>query len=119
MTPDITKTGTDFIHAMSGRSQDAYYYSFRLATGEKASKGAIPAASGTGDVVMKLRREGSLCYVSYSLDGGATFGSEKKNEIPGLPDTVCVGLAVNSANNETSGTAVFSSFELDGSAISF
>ena len=119
MTPDITKIGTDFIHAMSGRSQDAYYYSFRLEAGAKASKGAMPAASGTGDVVMKLRREGILCYVSYSLDGGATFGSEKKNEIPGLPDTVYVGLAVNSANNETTGTAVFSSFEIDGSYVSF
>ncbi len=119
LTPDITKTGTDFIHAMSGRSQDAYYYSFRLATGEKASKGAMPAASGTGDVVMKLRREGTLCYVSYSLDGGATFGNEKKNEIAGLPDTVYVGLAVNSANNETTGTAVFSSFTIDNSIISF
>ena len=79
MTPDITKTGMDFIHPMSGRSQDAYYYSFRLATGEKASKGDMPETTGAGDVVLKLRREGTACYVSYSLDGGATFGAEKKN----------------------------------------
>lgn len=119
MTPDITKTGTDFIHAMSGRSQEAYYYSFRLDAGAKASKGAMPEASGTGDVVLKLRREGTLCFVSYSLDGGANFGKEKKNEIAGLPDKVYVGLAVNSANNEKAGTAVFSAFMIDGTHVSF
>ena len=79
----------------------------------------MPETTGTGNVILKLRREGSICYVSYSLDGGATFGNEKKNEIAGLPDTVYVGLAVNSANNETTGTAVFSSFEIDGSSVSF
>jgi pectate lyase len=119
LTPDMTKTGTDFLHAMSGRSQGAYYYSFRLETGAKASKGAMPAASGTGDTVLKLRREGEACYVSYSLDGGASFGNEKKNTIAGLPDTVYVGLAVNSANNENTGTAVFSSFTIDGIQMSF
>lgn len=119
MTPDITRTGTDFIHAMSGRSQGSYYYSFRMAAGGKASKGAMPETSGNGDVVLKLRREGNVCHVSYSLDGGQTFGNEKKNEITGLPDKVYIGLAVNSANNEMTGTAVFSSFTLDGATVSF
>ena len=79
----------------------------------------MPETTGTGNVVLKLRREGSICYVSYSLDGGTTFGNEKKNEIAGLADKVYVGLAVNSANNETTGTAVFSSFMMDGSEVTF
>lgn len=119
MTPDHTATGTDFLYALSGKSQTSFYYSFRLETGANASKGTMPAASGSGDAVMKLRREGEICYVSYSLDGGATFGEEKKNTISGLPDKVYIGLAVSSANNTDSGTAVFSDFRLNGEAVGF
>ena len=119
MTPDPSRTGTDLVYGMSGKSQANFYYSFRLSSGSNSSKGAMPAASGTGTVVMKLRREGSDCHVSYSLDGGVTFGAEKKNTLSGLSDKVYVGVAVNSANNSESGTAVFSGFTLDGTAIRF
>lgn len=119
MTPDPSKTGTDFIHAMSGKSMSSFYYSFRLAAGEKASKGTMPEASGSSDVVMKLRRDGSDIYVSYSLDGGVTFGGEKKNTLSGLSDKVYVGVAVSSADNSMSGTAEFSGFALDGTQIPF
>lgn len=119
MTPDPSGTGTDLVYAMSGKSLGKFYYSFRLATGSNASKGTMPEASGMGAVVMKLRREGSDCYVAYSLDGGVSFGAEKKNTLSGLSDKVYVGVAVNSANNSESGTAVFSDFILDGSAIPF
>lgn len=119
MTPDYGATGTDFLHAMSGRSQSSFYYSFRLETGAKASKGTLPEASGSCKVVMKLRRVGDECYASYSHDGGATFGNEKKNTISGLPETVYVGLAVNSANNSANGEAVFSGFTLNNEEIAF
>ena len=119
MTPDPSRTGTDLVYGMSGKSQENFYYSFRLSSGSNSSRGAMPAASGTGTVVMKLRREGSDCHVSYSLDGGVTFGAEKKNTLSGLSDKVYVGVAVNSANNSESGTAVFSGFTLDGTAIRF
>ena len=119
MTPDPSRTGTDLLHAMSGRSQGNFYYSFRLSAGSNASKGAMPEASGSGDVVVKLRREGSDCYVSYSHDGGVVFGAEKKNTLSGLSDKVYVGVAVNSADNSKSGTAVFSGFTLDGTPMPF
>lgn len=43
----------------------------------------------------------------------------EKNEIAGLPEKVYVGLAANSANNDKTGTAVFSSFILDGTEVTF
>lgn len=119
MTSDISAESADFLYALSGRNQSTSYYSFRLSSGAKTSKGEMPSASGSGDIVLKLRREGNDCYVSYSADGGTTFGSEKKNSFDSLPDKVYVGLAANSANNSDTATAVFTGFALDGESISF
>lgn len=120
MTPDPSKNGTDLLHAMSGKSQGKFYYSYRLSASEDAKKGEMTAPASISDgIVVKLRREGDVCYTSYSLDGGKTFGDEKKNTISGLPETVYVGLAVNSANNSETGTAVFSDFTLNNQAVAF
>lgn len=120
MTPKHNAESTDFIHAMSARSQEAFYYSFRMTAGSKASKGSLSAPSASGEtVIVKLRRNGNELYASYSTDGGSTFGSEKKNTIENLAEKVYIGLAVNSANNETTGTAVFSDFSLNGEKLAF
>ncbi|MBO5419125.1 MAG: right-handed parallel beta-helix repeat-containing protein [Bacteroidales bacterium] len=120
VTPDISKEGTDFLHGMSAMSKTGYYYSYRLASGEKVKKGEMPSPqSGGSEVVVCVTRQGSELITSYSLDGGATFGGEKKNTVSGLPDTVYLGLAANSADNSKSATAVFTDFVLNGETIPF
>lgn len=120
LTPDFSKTGTNLLHAMAGRSETGYHSSYRASAGSNASRGTLTAPSATGgDAVLKLTREGDECRMSYSLDGGSTFGSEKKVTISGLSDALYVGLAVSSANNEITGTAVFTDFKLNGEAVTF
>lgn len=110
----------ELLYALSSRSQSSYYYSYRCAMGEKTSKGNMPETSSSGDdVVLKLRREGNTFYASYSVDGGLSYGSEKSNEIPDMPQTICLGLAVSSANNKTTATAVFEGFTLDAEHVGF
>lgn len=110
----------DLLYALSSRSQSSYFHSFRCAVGEKTSKGEMPEPSASGDdLVLKLRREGNTFYASYSLDGGLTFGSEKSNDIQDMPQTICIGLAVSSANNKTTGTAVFEAFTLNSNSVGF
>lgn len=113
-------TGTELLYALSARSQSAYWYSYRLAQGSETSKSEMTAPSATGDeLVLKLRREENVFYTSYSLDGGQTFGAEKSNEIAAMPQTISLGLAYSSANNSTTGTAVFENFTLNSTAIAF
>lgn len=110
----------ELLYALSSRSQSSYYYSYRCALGENTSKGNMPETSSSGDeVVLKLRREGNTFYASYSVDGGLSFGAEKSNEITDMPQNICLGLAVSSANNKTTATAVFEGFTLNSEDIEF
>lgn len=117
LTPDVTTQGTDFLHVMAGYNA-AGYYSRRVTAGN-AGRGSLSASGTGGKTVLKLVRTGNDCTISVSQDGGATFGSTRKESFASLPETVCVGLAVNSGDNSNTATAQFGEVILNGTAIGF
>ncbi len=121
-TPDLTAAAGDFIHAMAARSLSSYYYSNRTAAAGKGNKGALGAPSNITEGVnpiVRLERAGDKFKASYSLDGGATFGAEKSVTIAGQPETLLVGLAVNSGDSKKTSEAVFSNLTINGEQIAF
>ena len=110
-------TGTDLVFAIGGGN---YYGNFRPAAGKDKSGFSLsaPATSG-GDVVLKMQREGNKVKMSYSLDGGATFGSVSSKEFTALSETVKLGVGGNSGDNSKTSTAVFRNFTLNGTIIAF
>lgn len=121
LTPDIAAASSAFTHSMVAEGPaSAYYYSHRVASGN-ASRGAMsaPAASTGAKAVLRLERSGNDVLLSYSLDGGATFGATRKSSFAELPETVCVGLASNSGDSKKTTSAVFGDVRLDGVAIAF
>ncbi len=117
LTPDVTAQGTNLLHVMAGYNATGYY-SRRVAAGN-AGRGSLSASATGGKTVLKLVRTGSDCTVSLSADGGATFGTPRKESFATLPETVCVGLAVNSGDSSKTATARFSEVTLDGTPIGF
>lgn len=121
LTPDIAASATAFLHTMvAAGPASAYYYSHRIAAGN-ASRGAMSAPeSNTGaKTVLRLERSGNDVLLSYSLDGGATFGATRKSSFAELPETVCVGLASNSGDSKKTTAAVFGDVRVDGEPIAF
>ena len=117
LTPDVTAQGTNLLHVMAGYNATGYY-SRRVAAGN-AGRGSLSASATGGKTVLKLVRTGSDCTISLSADGGATFGAPRKESFATLPETVCVGLAVNSGDSSKTATARFSEVTLDGTPIGF
>ncbi len=126
LSPDMTATANNFIHAVSGIGHSAadvygYYYSNRL-TSANAAKGGLtaPTASTEGaKPILKLVRSGNDCSASYSLDGGATFGPTKKVTIAELAETLHVGIIVNSGDSKALATAVVSNVIINGDQYDF
>ena len=114
---DISATANNLVYAIGGGS---YYGDFRKEAGAAKSGFSLsaPAATG-GDVILKLKREGNKVNLSYSLDGGETFGSSSGKEFTSLSNQVTIGLAVNSGDNSKQSTAVFRNFCIDGTQIAF
>ena len=110
-------TATDLVFAIGGGN---YYGNFRPATGKDKSGFALsaPTTSG-GDVILKMQREGNKVKMSYSLDGGASFGSVSSKEFTALSETVKLGVGGNSGDNSKTSTAVFRNFTLNGTIIAF
>ena len=117
LTPDVTAQGTNLLHVMAGYNATGYY-SRRVAAGN-AGRGSLSASATGGKTVLKLVRTGSDCTISLSADGGATFGTPRKESFATLPETVCVGLAVNSGDSSKTATARFGEVTLDGTPIGF
>jgi pectate lyase len=120
-TPDITVTGTDFIHALAGKGAEAlaFYYSQRLVAGN-AGRGTLSGATGSGDIYLKLKKIGNKYEASYSLDGGGTYGTLRTGTFTNtLPDKLYVGLAISSGYDDTTATAVFSNVKINGELQSF
>lgn len=119
-TPDLATSGTDFLFAfcaLGGNS--SYNYSHRLATGNNSTRGGIGAAENVA-VILKLRRVGNTYYSSYSVDGGITFSSERNGTFTSeLPETLYVGLIVNSGSNSETATAKFSNIKINGESVTF
>lgn len=121
LTPDVTATATEFLHSMvAAAPASAYCYSQRVASGN-ASRGnmSAPSANTGAKAVLRLERSGSDVLLSYSLDGGATFGATRKSSFAELPETVCVGLASNSGDSSNTTAAVFGEVLVNGEAIAF
>ena len=70
--------------------------------------------------MLRIERTGDSCSLSYSLDGGATFGKVRTEQFDGgLPETLCLGLAVSSGSNSDSATAVFGNVTINGETVAF
>lgn len=122
LTPDFTQTGTNFLHVMAAAAPaSAYCYSKREAV-QNAGRGNLtaPATSTGANGVVRLERSGDKCLLSYSLDGGETFGEARSVTFEGgLPETVYVGLAVNSGDSSKTSTSSFANVMLNGAAVGF
>lgn len=123
IAPDVTTTATNFMHVMAAQGPDSKYYrSVRVAVAN-ATRGTLTAPSNvdaTQKPIMRVERVGDVAKISYSLDGGATFGSERSETFTaGLPETVCLGLAVSSGSSSATATALFDNFMLNGETVLF
>ncbi|MDE6778374.1 MAG: hypothetical protein K2J51_02710 [Alistipes sp.] len=121
LTPDVSASATAFLHSMVAVGPaSAYYYSHRVASGNASRGGMSAPATVTGaKAVLRLERSGGDVLLSYSLDGGATFGATRKSSFAELPETVCVGLASNSGDSKNTTAALFGEVLVDGEAIAF
>lgn len=115
ITPDITKTESDFLYATTSYAADVKYYSSsRVAASVARSAKTLNAPTGTGgDVYLKLRRSGLLLYSSYSLDGGVTYGVETPVTFTELPASIHVGMLVSSGSTTIGATATFSEIKIN------
>ena len=123
---DPAATDMNLVFAQGGNK----YTNYRIEKGQKKVGATLKAPTATGgDTILKLVREGNLVQLSYSLDGGATFGEpagvtfEKKidddHSESTLGETVKFGLAVSSGNNTTTSTAVFTDLTIKGEKVQF
>lgn len=113
---EASATATDLVFAIGGGK----YGDFRAEKGKDKSGFTLsaPATSGS-DVVLQMVREGNKVKISYSTDGGATFGSASSKEFTALSETVKIGLAANSGDNSKTSVAVFRDFTVNGETIKF
>lgn len=121
LTPDFSATATNFLHIMAAQGPAGYFRSVRVSTGN-AGRGTLtaPTVSGTEKAIMKLERNGNACSISYSLDGGVTFGKVRTETFASeLPETIYLGMAVSSGDNSKTATAVFSNFTLNDTPVAF
>ena len=119
---DMGATANNLVFALSGASLGKYYSRYRLSAGTNGGSKelAAPVADGSPtEVVLSISRSGNDVSMSYSLDGGKTFGTENIQSCSGLGNSIKLGLAVNSADNAVAATAVFSNFYLSGNAVAF
>lgn len=121
LATSLTASATDLIFALCGKGGDQKCnYSHRLAAGN-SSKGSLPSSTATSSsVFLKLKRVGNIYYASYSTDGGLTYSDEKSGTFTtAFPDTLYVGLVVNSGSATESATAKFSNIKINGADASF
>lgn len=113
---DPSETANNLIFAIGGGK----YGNFRASAGVAKAGFTLgaPATSGS-TVILKMVREGNSVKLSYSNDGGETFGNVSNKEFTSLPETVKLGLAVNSGDNSKQSTAVFSNFTVNETKIAF
>ncbi|MBQ1167621.1 MAG: polysaccharide lyase family 1 protein [Bacteroidales bacterium] len=114
---NVSDTATDLLFTIVGN----VYVNSRIEKGKDKAGASLTAPSGSGgDTILRLVREGSKVKMSYSLDGGATFSSISSKEfVSPLPDSVKIGLGVNSGDNSKQSTAVFADFKINDTKIDF
>jgi hypothetical protein len=114
---NVSDTATDLLFTIVGN----VYVNSRIEKGKDKAGASLTAPSGSGcDTILRLVREGSKVKMSYSLDGGATFSSISSKEfVSPLPESVKIGLGVNSGDNSKQSTAVFADFKINDTKIDF
>lgn len=86
-----------------------FYSHYRFAEGNSAKKSGGACAAGA---LLRLERVGDKVTALTSTDDGASWTEIKSGEIAGMPDEVCLGVAVSSGSNSDSATATFGALEL-------
>lgn len=112
---DLTDNSSFYGELMRGSGK--VYWEQRLADGGAVSFSTVTNNTITlplaTPIVMKLRRAGQAIYVSYSVDNGANFSTEKMQDFSTatgatqLGSTVYVGLVGVSGNTGITDTSVF------------
>ncbi len=121
-TPDFNQTGTNFIHCMAAQGPNNSFYRSTRESVANASRGGLNApvnANGVSKPIVKIERLENDCKLSYSLDGGETFGAERIVSFTDLPNSVYVGVAVSSGNSSEVAVATFSNFRKNEETIAF
>ncbi|NMA74794.1 MAG: hypothetical protein GX963_11680 [Bacteroidales bacterium] len=118
---DISVPAGELIMAASGKAADGSYNQYSRVTTGSSSRNALTAPDTSGDnLYLMLRREGNTFYSSYSLDGGVTYGKERKQDkFTEVSQKGYLGLSVNSSEAKKVGTAVFSDVKINGESIDF
>ena len=117
---DASATAKDLVFAIGGGK----YGNFRPKAGDNKSGftlGAptLPEGVTASDTILKMQRTGNQVKMSYSTDGGTTYGSASTKEFASLPETVKLGLGCNSGDSSKASTAVFRDFTVNGTTITF
>lgn len=123
LVEDVSVAAGNLIMGASAKGADGSYGQYSRVVTAAASRNAMYEPTTTGDnLYLKLRREGNAVYSSYSLDGGVTYGAERKQDkYVDLAVKVKLGLSVNSSEtgNNKLGTATFSDFKINGTSFTF
>ncbi len=122
ITPDFAAAGADFLHCMAAQGHSTTFYrSTRMVSGS-SNRGGLTAPDAINEGVkpiLKVTRSGNECTLSYSRDGGVTFGKVNAATFTDLADTVYLGLALSSGNSKATAKGVFSNFVLNDEPMDF
>lgn len=119
VTTDPSAIGMNLVYILCGKAGDGNFYRrSRDAQGEKGGSGSLeaPESGSSATPILKIKREGEKCSLSYSLDGGSSFS---KTSTVTLSGSLYVGVVVNSSDAKKPATAKFSNFKLNGNVVSF
>lgn len=117
---DASATAKDLVFAIGGGK----YGNFRPKAGDSKSGftlgvPALPEGVAPSDTILKMQRDGNSVKLSYSTDGGTTWGDVSTKAFTSLPETVKLGLAANSGDSSKTSTAVFRNFTVNETTIAF
>ena len=102
-------SGTSMLYVTSGATMSEFYSHYRFAEGNSAKKSGGACVAGA---LLRLERVGDKVTALISADDGASWTEIKSGEIAGMPNEVCLGVAVSSGSNSDSATATFGALEL-------
>lgn len=112
LTPDLSKSATEFFFAAASYAADANYYgTYRVASGNRSTP-KLTLASGSGDVYLKLQRNSSTITASYTQGGAAS--STVESTITNLANSIYIGFIVSSGDSSATATGTFSDIQING-----
>lgn len=119
MCADPTASGTAMLYVSADVTLSEYYSHYRFAAGNSGKKSA-GSRTDSGEVYLRLVREGDRVEAAYSTDGGANYTPIKSDSFAaGLGEEVYVGLVVSSGSNSDAATATFGAVTINGQSYGF